>query len=63
MQPLRIAGRKKHSSVNGSGIRYVLFLQGCTHNCPGCQNPETHALEAGELTDTDIVIKDILSVR
>ena len=63
MQPLRIAGRKKHSSVNGSGIRYVLFLQGCTHNCPGCQNPETHVLEAGELTDTDMVIKDILSVR
>ena len=27
---------------NGPGFRVVLWLSGCSHHCPGCQNPETH---------------------
>lgn len=27
---------------NGEGIRLTLWFQGCSHNCPGCHNPETH---------------------
>jgi anaerobic ribonucleoside-triphosphate reductase activating protein len=38
---VRIAGALRHSSVNGPGVRYVLFFQGCPHHCPGCQNPDT----------------------
>ena len=30
----------KSSFVNGDGCRAVLWLSGCTHHCPGCQNPE-----------------------
>lgn len=26
---------------NGDGLRVVLWLSGCSHNCPGCQNPQT----------------------
>ncbi|MBR1470544.1 MAG: anaerobic ribonucleoside-triphosphate reductase activating protein [Lachnospiraceae bacterium] len=26
---------------NGDGIRVTLWLAGCSHHCPGCQNPET----------------------
>ena len=44
----RIAGILKHSSVNGPGVRYVVFFQGCPHDCPGCHNPETHDPSAGE---------------
>ena len=44
---LKIAGYQKHSSVNGPGIRFVLFVQGCPHHCPGCQNPETHDRDGG----------------
>ncbi|MDD6181504.1 MAG: 4Fe-4S cluster-binding domain-containing protein [Desulfovibrionaceae bacterium] len=40
--PLRIAGIEPESIVDGPGIRYVLFLQGCLHGCPECQNPGTH---------------------
>lgn len=39
---LRIAGVQKESIVDGPGIRYVVFTQGCPHHCPGCHNPETH---------------------
>lgn len=40
--PLRIAGIEPESIVDGPGIRYVIFLQGCPHGCPECQNPATH---------------------
>lgn len=26
---------------NGTGCRVVLWLQGCSHHCEGCHNPET----------------------
>mgnify|MGYP000552996728 CR=1 FL=1 len=31
----------------GPGERYVLWLQGCIHNCKGCVAPETHSLDSG----------------
>lgn len=27
--------------LNGEGLRTVLWVAGCTHKCPGCQNPIT----------------------
>ena len=44
---LRIAGIEDESIVDGPGIRMCVFVQGCTHNCPGCHNPQTHALDGG----------------
>ena len=33
--------------LNGSGLRTVLWVSGCGHHCPGCQNPETWPFEGG----------------
>ena len=46
---LRIAGIEQESFVDGPGIRFVVFTQGCTHHCPECQNPETHAFGKGQV--------------
>lgn len=35
------------SIVDGEGIRSVIWFQGCSHDCPGCHNPETHDFQAG----------------
>lgn len=35
------------SIVDGEGIRSVIWFQGCSHDCPGCHNPETHDFNAG----------------
>ncbi|MBQ8195520.1 MAG: anaerobic ribonucleoside-triphosphate reductase activating protein [Oscillospiraceae bacterium] len=50
---IRIAGTVQDSIVDGPGLRYVVFTQGCPHRCEGCHNPETHDFSGGKLTDTD----------
>ncbi|WP_392486737.1 anaerobic ribonucleoside-triphosphate reductase activating protein [Haloimpatiens sp. FM7315] len=35
---LQVAGFLDNSLVNGKGFRSVIFVSGCNHNCPGCQN-------------------------
>ena len=57
---LRIAGTISESIVDGPGFRYVIFTQGCPHHCPGCQNPQTHPFEGGELRDTDELMQEML---
>lgn len=49
---LRVAGIEPESIVDGPGIRFTVFVQGCPHGCPGCHNPQTHPFEGG--TETDI---------
>ncbi len=44
---LYVAGFANDSIVDGPGIRFTVFFQGCPHHCPGCQNPETWAFEGG----------------
>ena len=58
---IRIAGIEPESIVDGEGIRYVVFTQGCPHHCLGCHNPQTHAMDGGKLMDVDDIINDIRS--
>ena len=56
---IRIAGIVKESVVDGPGIRYVVFTQGCPHHCPGCHNPQTHAFDGGELKQTEDLLEQL----
>jgi len=56
---IRIAGVVKESIVDGPGIRYVVFAQGCKHNCKGCQNPHTHSFEGGSIVEVDSIISEM----
>ena len=53
---LRIAGIEPESFVDGPGIRMTIFTQGCHHNCPGCQNPQTHDFNGGRFSDVEEVV-------
>jgi len=60
---MRICGEIKHSFVNGPGCRFVIFFQGCPHNCPGCHNPETHDVNGGVIISTEEVIERIRKAK
>ena len=45
---IRIASIEKESTVDGEGWRYVIFTQGCNHNCKGCHNPQSHDFDGGK---------------
>ena len=49
---IRISGTVSESIVDGPGLRYVIFVQGCPHNCPGCHNPQTHSFDGGRVVET-----------
>ena len=55
---LRIAGVIRESIVDGPGLRFVVFTQGCTHNCEGCHNPATHALDGGHEITSDRILTE-----
>ena len=56
---IRVAGIVPESFVDGEGIRFTIFMQGCLRNCKGCHNPTTHDLNGGEILDTDKIISAI----
>lgn len=58
---IRIAGTVSESIVDGPGIRYTVFTQGCPHHCEGCHNPETHDFDGGRLAETDKIYTHILN--
>ncbi|MDR2893770.1 MAG: anaerobic ribonucleoside-triphosphate reductase activating protein [Deltaproteobacteria bacterium] len=53
---LRVSGVVEESIVDGPGLRFVIFTQGCPHRCPGCHNPETHDPDGGSLADCAALI-------
>ena len=56
---LNIAGFEKESFVDGDGVRYTVFVQGCKHNCYKCHNPETHDFNCGKDISVDDIFNDI----
>lgn len=55
---LRISGIIEESIVDGPGIRFVVFTQGCPHKCLGCHNPETHDFLGGKEIDTNQIVEN-----
>ena len=56
---IRICGFEPESIVDGEGIRFVVFTQGCPHHCEGCHNPQSHDFNAGTEYDTADIISMI----
>lgn len=44
---IRLAGIIRESIVDGPGLRFTVFCQGCPHGCEGCHNPDTHDFDGG----------------
>lgn len=55
---VRLAGLVPQSIVDGPGLRLAVFSQGCSHACPGCQNPHTHAMRGGREYEITGILAD-----
>lgn len=56
----KIHSLESFSRVDGPGIRYVVFMQGCNLRCKFCHNPDTWNITQGIEMDSDELVSQIL---
>lgn len=62
LSPKEIKGRvhsvETFGAVDGPGLRYVIFLQGCPMRCLYCHNPDTWKMDGGNLKSVEEILDD-----
>ena len=56
---MRIANTVNDSIVDGHGLRFTIFTQGCPHHCPGCHNPDTHDPAGGREVSLEELVAEM----
>lgn len=56
---IRLYGTAPDSIVDGPGLRFAVFVQGCTHGCPGCHNPDSQPSCGGDVRRIDDLAAEI----
>ena len=59
----RIHSFQSLGTVDGPGVRCVVFMQGCPLRCACCHNPDTWDFSGGEETDTDALVQKIVRFK
>ena len=50
-------------TVDGPGIRFVVFMQGCPLRCKYCHNPDTWEFSVGKTYSPEEVLREILKYK
>ena len=59
----RVHSLQSLGTVDGPGLRYVVFLQGCPLRCAYCHNPDTWDPAGGAVMGTEELVEKILRCR
>lgn len=59
MEKINVSGFNPSSIVDGTGIRFTIYTQGCKHHCQGCHNRETWNFDPNQLYTIDELINKI----
>ncbi|MBR3589070.1 MAG: 4Fe-4S cluster-binding domain-containing protein, partial [Clostridia bacterium] len=59
----RIHSLQSLGTVDGPGIRYVVFLQGCNLRCGCCHNPDTWDMSQGTKYTAEEILQKVLRFR
>ena len=58
-----IHSKESFGTVDGPGIRYVLFMQGCPMRCLYCHNPDTWEILGGTAVSSNEIIEEFWKNR
>ena len=59
----RISTTESFGSVDGPGIRFIVFVQGCRYRCQYCHNPETWEREGGYEATAEEIFRQVWRYR
>ena len=59
----RIHSFQSLGTVDGPGVRSVIFMQGCPLRCVCCHNPDTWDFEGGEEMSTEVLVNKVLRYK
>ncbi len=59
----KVSSIQSLGTLDGPGIRYVVFFQGCPLRCACCHNPETHDMNGGTEYSADAIVESVLKYK
>lgn len=60
---IKLSGIIKNSITDGTGLRCVIFTQGCSHKCKNCHNPDTHDFNGGYYISVEELLNIVESIK